>query len=308
MERRPLPQTLVGGLIGGAISGAAAGAIDVLWTWARLEQFLADWVAKLRLLAYVGALYALPAALIGGLAALILVFYARATPLGPWLRGWRRRQRAEIDRDPRAALGPLALAVSAPLTAAASLALLYLWLPWQLRNTHGLQLQLGVGIAATVGALLLAALLALALAAAVQPLLRLIAGKPRAARVLTADHAVLVGLGGMLAILGLAGVWLFWSTIEVLHLRPLWVALAALLLSAPAYRIGLAASMQLARRRRWLRIAAPLAGVALLVAVVLLGGASAGVRKSADRHSGIGGRLTRLAQRAGDFDGDGYSR
>jgi arylsulfatase A-like enzyme len=308
MERRPLPQTVVGGLLGGAISGAAAGAIDSLWTWGRLAQFLPDGGGRVRLLLYVAALYALVGALLGLVTALVFLFFARVSRLGALIGAWRVRHRELRDRDPRAALVPLSLAATVVPVTAGALGLLYLLLPWWLRNTHGLQLQLGVGIAATLGALLIAAGLTFALARLVELILWAIAANPRAARILSCEYAVRNTLLGSLVVVGGLGVLIFWDTLDLLPLRPAWVALAALVLAAPATRIGLAAAARLSRRPAWLRIAVPVAPFLLLPPLVLWSGASAGVRKSADRHSALGGKLTQVIQRAGDFDGDGFSR
>ncbi len=303
-----LGTAIVAGLIGGAIAGAATGAIDALWAWAPLSQFLHGFGSKVRLLLFLATCYALAGAAVGALLTSVALFFSRATLLGREVGAAVRRHREARRADPRQAVAGLSLAIAAVPTVAGALAATYVASVHALAMRKHMGLIIAVAMVAALGAALGAALLSFALARPIELLLRRVARRPRLGRALASGWAPLVAVLGLTGVAAIIAVSVTWETVRLLHLRWLAVALVGIALAAPSYRVAVRASKRLETTRAALRRGGIAAGV-LLLGLVLLGlGSPEGVRKSADRYSGLGGPITRLLRTLGDFDRDGYSR
>jgi choline-sulfatase len=291
-------------LVAGCMAGAAAGVIDGLWSWQGLGQFAPDGGGRLRALLFLAASHALA----GGLVALVLaaaaIALARATRLGDLAAALARVQRRAGERRDPLALTALSLALAGIPAAAGALALFY-WIAW---STLQSRKHIGLIIAAAMG-LALAAMIAGALVTfiAARPIeLGLARLAPRVR--LTSPRAPLVAALVLIALAGAAAALFTWSTLRLLPLRPLWIALLAAALFAPALASGRRFAGQLSGLRPLLRRALLPAGLLLCLAAALWAGASESAREAAVGRSGWGGSLARLLQRLGDFDRDGFSR
>ncbi len=303
----PAGRVLVAGLVTGLVVGAATGVIDGLWSWAGLAQFLAGFGDKLRYLVFLAGCYAAAGAGLGlGLAALGLGF-SRLTVLGEMVRGAVARHQAR-RRDPAQAVAGLAVAIAAVPLVAGALAATYFVAEKALVGRKHLGLVIASAMIAALGAAIGAGLLSFAVARPIELGLRRLARYRLPGRLLSSPWAPLWAVVGLLLLAGAAMTVAAWKTLSLLPLRPLWVALVGVGLAAPGWRQGVGLAGRLARRRRAPRRGV-LAGVVVVPLVVLFcAGGSAGVRKAADRYSGLGGPLTRLFRSVGDLDRDGYSR
>ena len=302
----PLARLLAIGALAGAIAAAAAGVVDGLWTWGRLDQFLAGAGGKLRLLAYLAASHALAGALAGLAAAAVLAFYLRVTRLGTLYRHARAEHERARVRDPRDAMVGLSLALAFVPVAAITLFATHGVLLAQLGKRKHPGLVLAVAMGATAAALVLAVALAIALARPIEDFLRavvrgrLLQWLSRAAAPFVAGVA-LVALGGAVIVV------LAWDTLRLLPLRPFATVLLALALAAPAViaagRIAARASALARRPRLAVTLAAPFAALVLAA----LAGAAPAVIKAAVAYSGGGDGITRALKYVFDLDRDGHA-
>jgi arylsulfatase A-like enzyme len=304
---RPLAGVVLGALLGGALAGAGAGAIDALWSWGDASQFL-DGGGKLRLLVYLAALYGLSWAALAVGGSLVWSFYSRLTRLGDLLRAGADAHQRARERDPRTALAGLSLVIAGAPTLLVVGRFAFLWADGALAHRKHLGLIIGAAMAIAVAALAVIALLTFALARPIELGLAALARSPAVARALSSPLAPAIAAGLLVAGGGAVAAAMAWDTLSLLPLRPLWIALVALALLAPAIRAGAAAADSLATMAPAARRGIVTAGLVATAVIVLIAGARVGVVKAADRYSGLGGPLTRTLQRAGDFDGDGFSR
>src|SRR5262245_31802377 len=109
MARRPLLEVLGTSIVTGAIAGLAVGMGDARWSWRPAPRFVPGFLARIRFVLFAGALHAAAGAAAGLLLALVLLALSRATRLGDLVRfGWAQHL-ARRAREPRDALGPLAI-------------------------------------------------------------------------------------------------------------------------------------------------------------------------------------------------------
>ncbi|RMH38028.1 MAG: hypothetical protein D6689_20355 [Deltaproteobacteria bacterium] len=302
--RHAAARATAGGLVAGAIAGAGAGAIDALWSGAALAQFVPAWADRARAVALAAALYAVAAAVVG--AALGAAGWAlwRKSYVGTLWRRAAEAHRARRQRDPRAALAPLATAIALVPSAAASLGGTYVATARALALRQHRGLIVAVAMAAAVAALVVAVLVALAVAGAVEAALRRLARAERVARALSAPAAPAIAAIALTATAAAVAAYAAWDTVKLLHLRPVVAVAGTALLGWPA---GRAAARIVARLPvRWLA-ASPVA-VAVLGVVAAAAGDADGPRKAVDRYTGLGGPCIRALRRLGDWDRDGYSR
>jgi arylsulfatase A-like enzyme len=294
-------------LLAGAVAGAAAGLIDGLWSWQGLGQFAPGAGARLRALAFLAATCGLAGAIAAVLLCLCIAALARWTRLGDAIASLRAAQRrAQVSGSP-GALAALSLALAGIPALAGSLALFY-WIAHHelhARRHVGLIIASAMGLA--VAALVVAALAAVILARPVELLLhRLARGRNR--RALASPRAPIAATLTLLALAGAIAARLSWSTLSLLPLRPLWVALLAVALVGPALASGRRLAGQLSGLRPLVRRAL-LAAVPLgLAALALWAGAAEASLEAAVARSGWGGPLARGLRRLGDVDRDGFSR
>lgn len=305
----PGPGRVAGaGALGGAIAGAGAGAIDALWSWRLLDQFLPGTGGKLALLVYLAALYALAGAVLGPLLYGGAHALLRGTRLGALLAHARREHDRVRAAEPRDALAGLALVLAGLPITAITIANTYFVVVRAMANRKHMGLVVAVSMVAVVGALAVSAVITLFAGRAVESGLRRAARGDRAARALSSPHAPVVAGAVLLAIAAAAGVIAAWDTVKLLDLRAMWIGLVALGLAWPAIQAGGRAADALARRHRLAPAAAGLATGALAFALTLAAGGGEGVRKAAFAHSGLGSPLTGALRTLADFDRDGYSR
>ncbi len=304
----PVTNVIVAGVFAGAIAGAATGAIDGLWSWPALSQFLVGFTGKLRLLLFLVVSYGFAGGVIGGIGAAVGLFFSRLTILGDMVRGALTRHRDRRARAPAEAVAGLALALVATPLVAGALATTYVVAARVLVSHKHFGLVIAVAMVATVGALAISVLLSFALAKPVELVLRRLARTSVLGRPLSSAWAPLVALLGLAGIAAAVTVSVAWKTLALLHLRPLWVVVIGFALAAPALASGRRLVSALGRRRRRFRGAIFVATGVVLVGLILMTGSSAGVRKAADRYSGLGGRLLRTYRMVGDLDRDGFSR
>jgi arylsulfatase A-like enzyme len=299
---------LLTGLFSTLIAGAAAGAIDVLWSWQLLTQYLPGLTGRLRLLLFLASAYALVGALLGP----PLVAAGRAlverTCLGDLVRAAGRAHRDARARNPREALTGLALAITGPPVTALSLGTAHWWATRELTDRRHDGLVIASAMAATLAALAVAALVTLVVGRAVERGLAHFAQAGRRAERLTAPGAIAVALIALTAILAGAAAAITWDTLVLLPLRPAVIAMTALALAWPARVPGAAIATALTRRGRRYAMAAAPAALSLLLGAVVASGGNEAVRKAGAAYSGWGGPFTRGLRAASDLDGDGYSR
>ncbi|WP_428266324.1 sulfatase-like hydrolase/transferase [Haliangium sp.] len=298
-------------VFGGAVAGVATGAIDVLWSWQALDQFVSG-AGKLRLLVYVLGLYGLLAGLGGGAGAALWAFFDRATRLGDLVRHARAAHHAARARNPGEAVAGLSLALAGVPVLAATVGGAYLSAVPLLATRKHFGLVVAVAMVACLGALGLGALITFALARPLELGLRALARRPGWARALSSPRAPALAVAGLVAVAASVAALMAWETLSLLPLRPALVALLALILAAPAMPIG----ARLNARAQALPVPGPgpvrAALAPALVALVLLtcaltAGRADGVRKAAGAYSGLGGPITRTLRRAVDLDRDGFS-
>ncbi|ACY15043.1 sulfatase [Haliangium ochraceum DSM 14365] len=288
------------------MAGAGAGAIDAVWSWSALGQFLPGAGGKLRALLFLAASYGLLCGLLGAALAAVVALYARASCLGRVLPEAMRRHRAARERDPGSAVLGLALVLAGVPTLAAALGIAFYAAQLGLQERKHFGLVIAVTMAATLGAVLAAAALTLLLAHALERALAALARRPGLGALASPRAPASAGLL-MLLVAATGAVLSTWSTLRLLPLRPLWIALVAAALSLPALPIGVRARARLSRLRPALRRALPLAAIALAALLVLVTGAPDGVRKATGSYSGLGGPIARVLRTAVDVDRDGYS-
>jgi arylsulfatase A-like enzyme len=280
---------LCAGAVTSLVAGAAAGVIDGIWSWGPSSQFLPDVGGKLRLLLFLAAAYALAAAVIGTALTAVWQFYVRATRFGDWLRR---------ERDPVVGLSLVLAGV--PVTVASLWIAFVVAVPTLAVRKH-FALVIAVAMAAAIGALVIAALVTVALAAAIEHGLAALPRRP-------GRRAPWIAALAMIAVGGAAAVIASWKTLQLLPLRGPAIALVALALAAGFAPAGRRLAAPLERARTWqLGAAAALAAV-LLAVITIVAGARGAVIKAAAAYSGLGGPIARAVRTVGDLDRDGYSR
>lgn len=292
----------------GALAAAAAGAIDGLWSWSQLAQFLPDAPGRLRLLVFLVGLYALAGALVGVLGALVATLFWRWTRLGDLVTFGLARHREVRAASPRDALIGLSLVLAGIPCLAGSLGGAYVYAGAALaaRKHMGLVIASAMGLA--VGAALAAVLASFLLARPVELGLRALARSESWARILSSPRAPVLAAALLVGAAAAAAVVLSWQTLALLGLRPLWILLLAAVLAVPSLRIGWRTDARLATLRAATRRAVLVAAPVLALMLMLTAGASDRVRKAAGQYSGLGGPLARAARTLGDLDRDGASR
>lgn len=299
---------VAGGLAGGALAGAAAGVIDGLWSWPALAQFVPGLGGKLRVLVFLGASYALLFGLAGVAGAALVAYCDRATRVGELWRAALERHRQARERDPGAAVLGLALVLTGVPVLAFALGSAYLTVVLRLQDRKHFGLVIAIAMLAVLAALAVSALLTFVLARPVEHgLARLARTDNRWARALSSPWAPLVAAAVLVTGAGAYAVVRAWSTLALVPLRPLWVALLGLGLLAPSLRVGARLAHRASRLRPALRRASPFALVLGLLIVMLAAGSPEGVRKAAGAYSGLGSSISRTVRRAVDLDRDGYS-
>jgi len=302
---RSKSDVLGAGTLTGAIAGLAAGAIDALWSWGPAAQFVPGFLAQLRFVAFGAFTHAAAGALAGLLVTLVLLALSRASRLGDLVRfGWREHVAARA-RDPRGAVGGLAVVLATlPCVGVA------LWIAFRVTTTFvaGRKAPDLVVIVAMVSALVAIAIaipIAFLIGRGLEAGLRRVAGKlPVLASPYAPIALALAMIGGGLAVWAVRD----WETARMLPLRGPLVAMVGLLLAIPAWHhavrtVGrLRAARPAIRRTTW--AALPL----VLVLLVLATGASASVIKASTAYSGLGGLIARNLRVAFDWDRDGYAR
>ncbi|HWM88514.1 MAG TPA: sulfatase-like hydrolase/transferase [Kofleriaceae bacterium] len=294
---RALGRRLSAALVAGAVAGAAAGVIDGLWSWRGLGQFAPGAGDRLRALLFLGASSGLAGALAALLLAAAAIALARATRLGDVADAIARR----------AGIAALSLALACVPAVAGSLALFYWIALHQLQGRKHVGLIIAAAMGLGLAALLVAALASFVLARPIELGLARLARRP-GWRVLSSPRAPLAAVLVLLAAAAAAGLLATWSTLSLLPLRPLWVALLAAALFRPALSIGHRLAGRLAGLRPLARRAALAAATIALLAIALWAGAAEAPREAAIARSGWGGTLARALSRLGDLDRDGFSR
>lgn len=296
----------VTGALAGAIAGAGVGVCDGLWSLHATAQFLGSFTGKLALLGYLAAGYALVGALAGVLASLTLALYAR-TRLGDAWRFARAQHERTRERDPRAALAGLSLALAVLPCVAAALGLAYVLGAAELAQRK----HLGLIVAAAMGLALVAALAGLLAGVLLARLVELglvaLARTPGPARVLSSPRAPVVALIALLAIAIAGAAYAAWDTLALLHLRPAWVVLAGLFFALGTAPLGASLAARLAGTSRLAWRAGPAAALVLFGVVFIGLGSIDNVRKAANAYSGLGAAIPRPLRALTDFDRDGYS-
>ncbi len=299
---------LLAGLVGGAVAGAGAGAIDGLWSWSALSQFVPGAGGKVRALLFLGAAYALLFALAGAGGAAFLAYCDRATRLGALWRGALERHAQVRARDPGEAVLGLALVLTSVPVLASLLGTAYLTIVLRLAERKHFGLVIAVAMAATLGALALSAVLTFVLARPVEALLARLARRPGNSLALSSPWAPPAAAALLVTAAGAFAVIRAWSTLSLIPLRPLWAALLGLALLAPSLRIGALVAARASRLRPALRRASPFALLAVLLLTMLVTGSPEGVRKGASAYSGLASAIGRAVRRVVDLDRDGFSR
>ncbi|HEY1555263.1 MAG TPA: sulfatase-like hydrolase/transferase [Kofleriaceae bacterium] len=305
MERRPLRDVLGTGALTGLVAGLAAGAIDAIWSWAPAAQFVGRFAARLRFVAYTALSHAAAGALVGVAVAAIAVVLARGTRLGDLLTFAFRDHAARRTQAPRDTVVGLSLVVAGvPVTAAALYAVFRAMTPVVVAS-HATDLAVLAVIAAVLGALAAAVVVAFLLARPIEAALARIAPSWRP---VSSVWAPFVALAALVAA-GLAA-WAYrdWDTAKLLPLRGPAVVAVGAALAVPAARPAGAVQARLARLAPWRRRGAWLGGLIALALAVLATGGSAQVIKAASTYTGLGGPIARTLRRAFDRDHDGYSR
>jgi arylsulfatase A-like enzyme len=306
MPAVPTPSPVARALWAGAIAGAVIGAGDALSAWGRLGQFVPGAGGRVRAALYTAGLCAAAAALGAALTAVLVLAFARWTPLGRLVAHGRARHAAARADDPRRALTGLALALAGIPALAIALYLAYRFGLRTLEVRHHKALIIAVTVGATLGLLVCAALATFAVGALLELLLRL--SGPRAARTLSHPLAPFVGAAVLVACgVGVAAA-LAWRTVVQLPLRPIVVGIAIAGAVPAAWPLAGRALVRLAgARRRLVRDLAHPALMALALVVVFVAGAHPGVRKAAAAHTGLAAPIVRAIQWVADLDRDGYS-
>jgi len=299
---------LVAGVFGGAIAGAGTGAIDGLWSWGALPQFLPGFGGKLQLLLYLAAAYACTGAIAGPVVRSLVHLFSHATRLGDLARFGAAKHDALRAKDPREALVGLSLVIAGIPVVSAMLGGTFVYTAAALARRNHKGLIVAVSMAAALAALVAAVLASFALARLVELLLQRLARGERLGRWLSAPRAPVVAAAVLVIAGGAIAVAASWQTLSLLRLRPYWIALLAGALAWPALRAGERIAVPLLRGRRSVAAATVVATIAAMGAGILFAGSSQSVLKAADHYSGMGGPLTRAYRALGDFDGDGYSR
>src|SRR5688572_13593127 len=152
----PFSELVATGALAGAMAAGVTGVLDGLWTWGRLDQFLAGVGGKLRLLLYLAASHALVGMIAGAATAAVIGFYLRATRLGDLYRHALDHHQLARARDPREAVAGVALALAFVPIAAATLFITHGVLLEQVGARKHAGLVLAVTMGGTVAALVLA--------------------------------------------------------------------------------------------------------------------------------------------------------
>ncbi len=303
MKSPPVTSVLGAGALAGLLVGLSVGAFDAMWSWGPAAQFVTTVGDRLRFVGFTAALYAATGLIAGIAATLALLVLSRATRLGDLMRYAFATHDAQRDSDPRGAVAGLALVLGGVPVVIACLVAAYRIAIAFLANRHSIPLEVTAAMTATLVALAVAVPLAFIVARPIEFGLRALVPE---AQPITSVWAPFVALAAMLG-LGSA-IWASaeWTTVRALPLRGLAVALLALALTIPAYRVALRFVPPAARR--WRRRAAWAgAAVALPVAIFTAGNSSA-VMKAEIAYTGLGGPIARSLRTAFDRDRDGYSR
>ncbi|MBA3455693.1 MAG: sulfatase-like hydrolase/transferase [Deltaproteobacteria bacterium] len=300
-----MSDVLGAGMLTGTIAGLAAGAIDALWSWGPAAQFVPGFFAQVRFVAFGAFTHAAAGALAGLIVTLVLLALSRASRLGDLMRfGWREHV-ARRARDPREAVGGLALLVATlPCVGIA------LWIAFRVTTKFvtgrkAPDLVVIVAMVSTLVAIAIAIPVAFVIGRAIEAGLRRVAAKlPVLASPYAPILVAFVMIGGVLAMWAVRD----WETARVLPLRGPLVAIVGLVLAFPAWRHAQRAMTRLQAVRPVIRAATWAALPIVLVLLVLTTGASASVIKASTAYSGLGGLIARNLRVVFDWDRDGYAR
>ena len=301
--RRPLGDVLATGALAGLVAGFAAGLIDAIWSWGPAEQFVQG-LGRVRFALYTALSLGAAGALVGVIAAVVLLGLARGTRIGDLLRfGWREHE-ARRAGDPRDAVIGLSFALAGLPLLAAAIAVVYRVMTPIVIKSHALGLAVIAVIAATLIALAIAFVLMFVVGRFVELGLRGLAPRLPA---IASPWAPLVAIGGLVAVA--LAVWAYRerATVRLLPLRGPLVACVALLLAIPAHGPAHYAIVRLAAVPRWLRRAIWIALAPVLVILVLATGGSSSVIKASTAYTGLGAPIARALRKLLDRDRDGYS-
>jgi arylsulfatase A-like enzyme len=293
------------GALTGVIAGVAAGMIDAVWSWAPAAQFVPGVAARLRFVFYTGLSHALAGAIVGAIAAAVLAGLSRGTRLGDLVRfGWKEHA-ARRTRDPRDAVVGLSLVIAGLPTVGVALYIAYRSVVPFVTGRHAIELVVVVAIAATLGAVLAAVVVAFALGRVVELALQALATRVK----LVASPWTPLATGAAMVVAG-AAAWAAhdWETARVLPLRGPLVAIVGCGLAIPARTPARRVFDTWVIFRPWLRRTVATAVALGLGVGVLATGGSAAVIKAASAYTGLGAPIARTLRRAFDRDHDGYAR
>ncbi len=298
---QPKASILAQGLWAGAYGGAIAGLGDSALSWVAFAQFAPAATTRLRAVFHVASLYALAGAALGVLVvAAVYGFmnYTRAGAMAAHLLGAHQQLRS---RDPRRALGPLALALAAVPALAGALWLAYSFGFATLVKRHHKGLIVAVIIVATLALLGAAVVLSFVLGRLLEAALQKIC-RGRIARLLS--HPMAAAVVPLVLLLTAAAIVAFQAreTLAMLKLRPYW-AVGGIAIAAVFGWFGLRRKMtRLAKRRRSIRIGLHLVLVGGCIAIALATGASSAVRKAAYAYTGLARPLALGMRRLAKLD------
>lgn len=303
----PVGRVLLACALAGAAGGAATGAIDGLWSWSGLPQFLPKFGGKLNLLVFLAACYGFAGAIAAPAIGAVGMFYMRVTRLGDIVRAATAAHADTRDDDPRDALVGLSLVIVGIPIVAGLVGVAYLWAADALVARKHFGLVIATAMGTVVVALGAGVMLTFALARPVELGLQAIARTDKIARALSSKWAV-AAAAGLLVVIAVAITWAkAGETLELLNLRWAYAGIAAVVFTVASMRWALFAAARVLRARPALRWSWT-AGYPILALLVVVTGSDAGARKAATQYTGLGGPLMRAYRGAFDFDRDGYSR
>ncbi|HTR55743.1 MAG TPA: sulfatase-like hydrolase/transferase [Kofleriaceae bacterium] len=304
MERRPLRDVLGVGALTGLVAGLAAGAIDAVWSWAPAAQFVVHLTSRLRFVIYTALSHGAAGAAAGFAIAAGALVLARGSRLGNLLTFAFRDHAERRAKDPRATVVGLSLVLAGVPVVVTALYVVYRAMTPVVAASHAWGLAVLAVIAAVLGALAVAVVIAFLLARPIEAgLARLVARVPA----LSSVWAPFAALAALVAVALGAWAWREWETARLLPLRGPTVALVAAGLAWPAARPARALAARIARLPPWPRRATWLGWPIVLAVLVLATGGSAQVIKAASAYTGLGGPIARALRRVLDFDRDHYS-
>ncbi|MCP4195681.1 MAG: sulfatase-like hydrolase/transferase [Proteobacteria bacterium] len=289
-----------------ALAGLLVGAIDAVWSWSQMEQFLGTTGGKIACAFHVGFLYAATAAIVGTpLSVLVFQLYHK-TDLGVICDGAMARAREKRDRAPRDAFFALGFTVAIVVLIGLALAAAYaIGLDIITTRKHK-GLVVAVIVAVTFGLTCTAVVAAFPLGKAVEKLVALLPGK-RPAYALSHPKVPVAAAAVLVAVAIAVAVNLAYSTLVQLDLRPFIVIIGGLFAFLALWPLGMRIEMCLFPKKPIMGWLVALGFFALALIFVFATGTSGAVRKGASAFTGLGAPLANILQRVADLDRDGYS-